>query len=109
MTQVTITATYITPAGGPASGRVTFMPRVPIMANPVVPTFYTGPITASLDATGSISVSLLASDTASLNPSGWTYIVHEDIYNRESRSYDILGGDIRTLAWYHERHIEEGS
>lgn len=90
MTQVAVTATYLAPDNvSPAAGRVTFTPYVPQAALAAGP-FYLGTIVAQLDAAGHITTSLLASDTAGLNPSGWTYSVREEIVGRGVREYDIL-------------------
>lgn len=90
MTQVIVTATYLAPNNvSPAVGRVTFTPYVPQAALAAGP-FYLGTIVAQLDAAGHITTSLLASDTAGLNPSGWTYSVREEIVGRGVREYDIL-------------------
>lgn len=91
MTQVAVTATYLSPNNvSPAAGRVTFTPYVLTSALQPGGPFYMGTVVAELDAAGHITASLLASDTATLNPSGWTYNVREEIVGRGVREYSIL-------------------
>lgn len=88
MTQVTVTGTYHAPDGTPSYGVVTFTPRVLQAAGATA--FHLGSVSVSLDQLGHFSVSLIASDSSGLNPSGWTYQVREDISGRPPRFYDVL-------------------
>lgn len=76
---ITVTGTWILANGNPGEGTVTFTPEV-ILIDPatdeiVLPVAFT----VTLDATGSISVQLPATDDPDLVPVNWVYRVVENI------------------------------
>lgn len=80
LTYVNLQGTYVNPAGQPISGRVLFTPDVDRIVDGtdntvVVPT----PVQAVLDANGHFTVSLMAENDASGQPTGWTYEVREQL------------------------------
>ena len=101
-TQVTVTGSYDTQAGAPASGTVTFtltkaMENGDVIINPA-------PITVMLDGSGHFSTLLAANDDTGTVPQDAQYGVTELITGAEPRDYFItlpsgLGAsvDISTL------------
>jgi hypothetical protein len=87
---VTVTATYVHTDGTPASGTVTFTPTgdtwLADATGPavVLPTT----VTATLDASGTMSVVLPATDDPDVAPTGYTYDVVET-FGALTRSYSI--------------------
>lgn len=103
-TGVTVTATYTELDGSPATGTVTFAAQVTgaLLDSAADIIVLPDDLTITLDATGSLSVVLLATDDPAVTPQGFTYRVTEHI-GRAVRSYSIpvlLGGplDLRTVA-----------
>jgi hypothetical protein len=74
---VTVTGTFLSLANGaPASGIVTFTPVPNHLLDASADTILLGvPIVAQLDSSGSLSVTLAATDDVDLNPVNWTYEV----------------------------------
>ncbi|MFE4333962.1 collagen-like protein [Streptomyces sp. NPDC056831] len=87
---VTVTARYLTPDGRPLSGSVTL--RAPaVLTFPDSDVILGGPVVATLDATGAISVTVPATDAPDMDPDGWAYVVTEQLAGVPSnRSYAIL-------------------
>lgn len=77
LTMVTLTGRYETATGAPETGTVTFTPSTTLQSATSDLIIQPAPVTATLDNTGSFSVSLLATDAATVAPSGWTYTVAE--------------------------------
>jgi hypothetical protein len=103
-TGVTVTGTYTELDGSPAIGNVTFAAQVTgaLLDSTADIIVLPDDLTITLDANGSLSVILLATDDPSVSPQGFTYLVTEHI-GRAMRSYSIpvpLGPplDLRSVA-----------
>lgn len=82
----TITGVYLTAAGEPAKGRVTFTPTSRIVdANDAVVIEDT--LTAVLDINGEFEVELPTTDNLLLSPSGWAYRVSVRLYGVRSHNF----------------------
>lgn len=94
LSTVTVTGTYLTLDGAPATGTISFTPQVAagsILTDPtgtamLVPN---PPPTATLDGTGSFSIALPATDDTDLQPNGWTYLVQAQFGNTKATPYSI--------------------
>lgn len=87
---VTVRARYLGPDFRPLSGTVTFSAPA-LLTFPDSDVFLAGPVVATLDETGRISVRLPATDAPGMNPSGWAYIVKENLSGVVgSRTYALL-------------------
>lgn len=101
-TLVPVTATYLRRDGSPATGRVLFRSAQIVVVDDVIVVPRT--IVATLDAIGSISVHLPATDDEDIDPTGWTYTVDEQVagLNRDPWSiqvpHDSDGIDLSTAA-----------
>jgi hypothetical protein len=89
---ITVTGTWTRPDGSqpPASGGVTFQLAHPITdpdGNVIVAA---QTVSADLDANGSISVDLAATDEPGTSPKGNTYYVIESIEGQPRRTYSII-------------------
>jgi hypothetical protein len=84
---VTVTGRFETPDGIPQTGTVTFDPAPTVLTSSDV--IVSGRVSVTLDATGSFSAALLATDEPAVSPSGWTYTVTEDITGRLKRVYPL--------------------
>lgn len=97
-TQITVVGTFHDATGAAASGSVIFRPYR--MRNGVI--IVEAPIVAQLDATGSISASLAATDDTGTEPGGSGYLVEENIVNAARRATYYLpvphGGGTVDLA-----------
>lgn len=92
-TQVALAASFTTPGGDPARGRVRFTPSEAMANGGVV--VVAAPVTVTLDAGGEISLSLPASDdAATLTLSGTQahYLVEELLVGQRPRSYRVAIG-----------------
>ncbi len=87
---VTVRGRFLDPSGRPLSGAVTF--RAPAQLTfPQSDVILGGPVVAQLDAQGSIEVTLPATDAPDMDPSGWAYIVAEQLAGIPvGRTYNIL-------------------
>ncbi|NEA19807.1 collagen-like protein [Streptomyces halstedii] len=87
---VTVTGRFLTPAGVPLTGRITF--RAPsLITLPEYDVVLGGPVTVALDAQGRFEVELLATDTPDMDPADWSYTVTEALPGvSPARSYQIL-------------------
>ncbi|MDT0432814.1 collagen-like domain-containing protein [Streptomyces salyersiae] len=87
---VTVTGRFLTPAGVPLTGRITF--RAPsLITLPEYDVVLGGPVTVALDAQGAFMVELLATDTPGMDPADWSYTVTEQLTGVPSnRTYQIL-------------------
>lgn len=85
---VTLTGRYIHPDGTPYAGTVSFA-APDYVRIPGADTTAVGSVTATLDADGSFSVVLIATDNAGARPIGFTYTVTETLTGAPSRTYYI--------------------
>ena len=86
----TVTATYLTGAGTPAKGRVTFTPtaRVVDEDDAVV---IEDTLSAPLDINGSFEIELPTTDNLLLSPQGWAYHVSVRLYGvKPQRFFAVL-------------------
>ncbi|MFC9739162.1 hypothetical protein ACFVKC_14750 [Streptomyces noursei] len=75
---VLVHGTYLGPDGRPLAGTVTF--SAPSMLTfPDSDIFVAGPVVATLDENGHFAVRLPATDAPNMQPSGWSYIVKENL------------------------------
>ncbi|MFF3086363.1 hypothetical protein ACFVRB_15135 [Streptomyces nojiriensis] len=75
---VTVHGTYVGPDARPLAGTVTF--SAPNMLTfPDSDLFIAGPVVAVLDENGRFEVRLPATDAPGMNPSGWAYVVKENL------------------------------
>lgn len=101
---ITVTGTYLNPAGAAMSGTISFVPSTPILVDTVGSVLLGGVgTTVALNGSGAFSVVLPC--TGQLTPSNWSYTVTETISGLSPRSYSIsiphsLGStvDISTLS-----------
>ncbi|WP_223182465.1 hypothetical protein [Streptomyces sp. CBMA370] len=70
--------TYMGPDGRPLAGTVTFT-APSLLTFPDSDLFVAGPVVATLDENGHFSVRLPATDAPNMQPSGWAYIVKENL------------------------------
>jgi hypothetical protein len=88
ITSITLSGTYLRGNLAPATGYVTFVPSVAV-SDPSGPAILaTSTVTVPLDATGSFTTTLAATDDVATSPSGWLYTVVEQI-DGTVRSYQI--------------------
>lgn len=81
-----VTGTYLTAAGLPAKGRVTFTPTTRVVdTNDAVVIEDT--ITAALDIDGSFSIELPTTDNGLLQPLGWAYEVNVRLYGVKPQKF----------------------
>jgi hypothetical protein len=91
VTAITVTGTWTRPDGSqaPASGGVTFQLAHPITDPDGTVIVAAQTVSADLDANGSISVDLAATDEPDTSPRGNTYYVIESIEGQPRRTYSI--------------------
>ncbi len=87
---VTVRGRFLSPDGRPLSGSIVF--RAPAQLTfPQSDVILGGPVTVPLDAQGAFEVTLPATDAPDMDPSGWAYIVAEQLIGIPAgRSYNIL-------------------
>ncbi|MFF3653343.1 phage tail protein [Streptomyces sp. NPDC002181] len=87
---MTVRGRFLAPDGTPLSGAVVF--RAPAQLTfPAADVILGGPVSAVLDAQGSIEVTLPATDSPAMDPSGWAYIVTEQLSGIPvGRSYNVV-------------------
>lgn len=73
LTTVTVTGRYIDHNGSPVRGSVTFDTDYYVLDAGENVVVIEAPITVNLDATGSFSVDLIATDDPQMTPTGWTW------------------------------------
>jgi hypothetical protein len=82
----TVTGTYLTGAGAPAKGRVTFTPTARVVdENDAVVIEDT--LTAALDINGSFEIDLPTTDNLMLSPQGWAYQVNVRLYGVKPQKF----------------------
>ncbi|MFE5558647.1 hypothetical protein [Streptomyces sp. NPDC056544] len=87
---MTVRARFLAPDGTPLSGALVF--RAPaVLTFPQADVILGGPVSVQLDAQGSIEVTLPATDAPDMDPSGWAYVVTEQLSGIPvGRSYNIV-------------------
>lgn len=86
---VTLTGRYIHPDGTAIAGKVTITaPSLITLSG--ADTVAAGAVVATLDASGSFSVVLVATDNAAMQPTGWAYNVSEALTSFTPRNYSIM-------------------
>ncbi|MDX3295129.1 hypothetical protein PV569_15585 [Streptomyces scabiei] len=75
---VVVHGTYMGPDGRPLAGTVTFNAPA-LLTFPDSDLFVAGPVVATLDENGHFSVRLPATDAPNMQPSGWSYVVKENL------------------------------
>ncbi|MER7464041.1 phage tail protein [Streptomyces sp. NPDC097981] len=87
---MTVRARFLAPDGIPLSGALVF--RAPgQLTFSAADVILGGPVTVPLDAQGAIEVTLPATDAPDMDPSGWAYIVTEQLSGIPvGRSYNVL-------------------
>ncbi|MFJ6052297.1 hypothetical protein [Streptomyces sp. NPDC092307] len=87
---MTVRGRYLAPDGTPLSGALVF--RAPAtLTFPSADVILGGPVTVQLDAQGSVEVTLPATDSPDMDPSGWAYVVTEQLSGIPvGRSYNIV-------------------
>ena len=89
-TQITVTGTYLQSDGStPATGEVTFVASNTMTDSSNNQVVSPTRITGTLNASGSISVVLTATDDSTTQPTGTTYEVTERIYGSSENKYNI--------------------
>jgi len=88
-TLITVTAKYRKEDGTAAAGSVSFRLSSPLVDGSTNEMRSPVPVEATLDAAGSISVSLTATNDPTTTPTGVTYRVNERITGAEFRTYSI--------------------
>lgn len=86
------------PAGAVPTGKVLFYPNVPLSDAGTGVIVEPGVVTATLDAAGVFSVTLMATNDPDLSPAGWAYWVREIIDGYAERVYVVqlpVGGPYR--------------
>ncbi|MFJ7208238.1 phage tail protein [Streptomyces sp. NPDC098789] len=87
---MTVRGRYLAPDGTPLSGALVF--RAPAtLTFPQADVILGGPVTVPLDAQGGIEVTLPATDSPNMDPSGWAYVVAEQLSGIPvGRSYNVV-------------------
>lgn len=87
---MTVRGRFLDPSGRPLSGSLVF--RAPgTLTFPAADVILGGPVTVQLDAQGAIEVTLPATDAPDMDPTGWAYIVTEQLSGIPvGRSYNVL-------------------
>lgn len=99
-TEVTVVGTYLGPDGTPLEGRqVRFSPNVPAVKDSDGNTVIVRGegIIVTLDATGSFSQDLAATDDANLTPTGWSWKVREFFEPNRSWYLPVPAATVGTL------------
>jgi hypothetical protein len=89
LTAITLTGTYLTATGVPCSGTVTFNLDSVIADATGSVILYPSATVATLDATGSFSIELAATNDTHLYPEPFTYRVTERLTGAQPRVYSI--------------------
>lgn len=103
LTTITVTANYPGGDGTALTGQVTFTPSTDLVDTTGQVIIRAAPVTEQLVA-GRLSVVLLCTDNASISPSGWYWIVTEQLAGAPNRIYNVFiphsgtSVDLSTLA-----------
>ncbi|WP_425837361.1 hypothetical protein [Streptomyces fractus] len=84
---VLLSGRYIRPDGTPLRGNITF--SAPTLTLSAADTITVGSAKVELDEDGAFSLTLIATDNASMQPTSWTYQVRETFMHAEGRSYPV--------------------
>lgn len=87
LSTVTVSGTYVDLQGTAIAGQVKFTPRSVLIDSAFDQIIIPNTITVTLDANGSFSVALPATDDPDITPTGFTYRVEESFSG--GRQYDI--------------------
>lgn len=87
LTTITVSGTYVDLQGVAIAGQVKFTPRSVLIDSAFDQIIIPNTITVTLDANGSFSVALPATDDSDITPTGFTYRVEESFSG--GRQYDI--------------------
>jgi lysophospholipase L1-like esterase len=86
---VTLTGRYIHPDGAALTGSITIAaPSLITLSG--ADTITAGAVTATLNAQGAFSVTLVATDNTAMQPTGWAYDVTETLTGFAPRTYSIV-------------------
>lgn len=88
--QITVYGTYLDTTGRPYAGTVAFTPTAWVEDAGTGDIFPQTPITATLDDTGSFSVTIVSTASQGLQPPGWVYQVVETVEGRQRTLYLAL-------------------
>ncbi|MGW0468330.1 SGNH/GDSL hydrolase family protein [Streptomyces sp. NPDC003027] len=86
---VTLTGRYIHPDGTPLQGTVRIAAPTLITLSGA-DSLVNGSVTVTLNASGSFTVTLVATDNTAMSPTGWAYNVVETMQGFSPRSYAIM-------------------
>ena len=84
---ITVTGTFLTPAGAPASGTVTFTPSVSTLIDSAGHAILAAPVTATLNSSGVISEVLACTDNTTLTGAPFTYSVAVALNGQPASAY----------------------
>lgn len=87
LSTVTVGGQYVDVAGNPIAGQVRFTPRAVLIDGVADQVIIPRTVTVDLDATGTFTVVLPATDDNDLSPVNWTYSVEEAFSG--GRTFDI--------------------
>lgn len=87
---VTVTGTYVDAAGNPASGTVTITPDFEVVDTTDSTVIVSAPVTATLDASGHFSVTVVASDAANVSPQNFTHRVVVSTTHHDYAPFSVL-------------------
>jgi hypothetical protein len=72
---ITVTGTFLTPAGAPATGTVTFNPGTGVFIDAAGGAILASPVVATLNGSGQISAVLACTDNVTLSGTPFTYAI----------------------------------
>ena len=84
---ITVTGTFLTPAGAPATGTVTFNPGSGVFIDAGGPVILASPVTATLNGSGQISAVLACTDNVTLSGTPFTYSVQIALGGQPASAY----------------------
>lgn len=84
---ITVTGTFLDPAGNPASGTVTFDPGTVTLTDATGHAILAAPVTITLTASGQLSAVLPCTDNATLSPGPFTYTITAALEGMPAASY----------------------
>jgi hypothetical protein len=76
-------------AGTPLQGTITFTPNPAVITFPTQNVIVAGTESVDLDVNGEFTLSLVSTDQAGENPTGWLYTVSEKLIGQKPRTYNI--------------------
>ena len=84
---ITVTGTFLTPAGAPATGTVTFDPGAVTLVDPAGHAILASPVTVALNGSGQIAVVLPCTDDPVLSGVPFTYSVGVALGGQPASAY----------------------